>query len=201
MKSVFARSIFLSNALDLRRIGGIEHVQLGKPGDLAEGHAQHFRAKAGSAHAQQQDVREAAALGVLGNLAKLVDAARSVRRVMPSQPSHLASSVPVHREASRCHRRRTLPVARQSSMVCFHGRARFGGKLCVCATDLGLRSRTCLDLLDGGQQLSKASANSFTPSLVSLSVTSFMEMPACGEVVHGSRAPSMSSVRLWRSLP
>src|SRR5205814_3088917 len=35
--------------------------------------------------------------------------------VMLSQPNQLASSVPVHSDASRCHKRRTLPPARQSS--------------------------------------------------------------------------------------
>ncbi len=44
--------------LDLRRIGGIEHMQLRKARDLAEGHCQHVGAQTGAAHAQQQDVGE-----------------------------------------------------------------------------------------------------------------------------------------------
>ena len=58
MNSVFARSTLFSDCLDLRRIGGIEHVQLREACDLAEGHRQHFRTQTGTAHAQQQDVGE-----------------------------------------------------------------------------------------------------------------------------------------------
>ena len=63
---------FVFERLDLRRIGGIEHVQFGEAGDLAEGHRQNFRAQARSAHAQQQNVGEASALYVfLGELAEI----------------------------------------------------------------------------------------------------------------------------------
>ena len=55
---------FVFERLDLRRIGGIEHVQFGEAGDLAEGLAQHFGAKTGSAHAEQQDIGEVFLLGV-----------------------------------------------------------------------------------------------------------------------------------------
>ena len=38
MNRVFARSILFSNALTCAGIGGIEHVQFGKAGNLAESH-------------------------------------------------------------------------------------------------------------------------------------------------------------------
>ncbi len=49
---------FVFGCLDLRRIGGIEHVQSREACDLAEGHRQHVGAQTGTAHAQQQDVGE-----------------------------------------------------------------------------------------------------------------------------------------------
>src|SRR5579872_6319556 len=48
---------------------------------------------------------------------------------------------------------------------------------------------------------SKASANCFTPSSVSLSVTSFIEIPAFGRSSIVFCAPATSSVRLLRSFP
>ena len=61
MNSVCVRSTLCSNVFDLRGIGGIEHVQLGKPGDLAERRLQHLGAEARAAHAEQQHVGEAGA--------------------------------------------------------------------------------------------------------------------------------------------
>jgi hypothetical protein len=44
---------------------------------------------------------------------------------MVSQPSHFASSAPLHTPASRCHRRRTSPSLRQVSMAFFSGASRW----------------------------------------------------------------------------
>ena len=49
--------------------------------------------------------------------------------VTSSQPSQLASSVLVQREASRCHKRRTFPAARHSSILAFTGAAKDWGNL------------------------------------------------------------------------
>ena len=42
--------------LDLRRIGRVEYVKIRVPGGFAKGHAQHFRAQARSAHAEQKHI-------------------------------------------------------------------------------------------------------------------------------------------------
>ena len=55
---------FVFRCLDLRRIGGVEHVQSRETCDLAESHRQHIRAQTGTAHAQQQDVGEVLYLDV-----------------------------------------------------------------------------------------------------------------------------------------
>ena len=64
MNSVLRQIDFVLERLDLRRIGGVEHVKLGKAGDLAEGFFEDFGAKAGAAHAEQKDVGEAVRLYV-----------------------------------------------------------------------------------------------------------------------------------------
>src|SRR6266436_5212802 len=59
---------FRFDGFDLRRVGGIENVQLGKALDFSKGHAQNFGAEAGTAHAQQERMFEARLLHVLGDL-------------------------------------------------------------------------------------------------------------------------------------
>ncbi len=103
--------------LDLRRIGGIEHVQFGEAGDLAESHAQHFRAQARSAHAEQQDVGEAFFLHVCDCGAQLV----AVRDLLlgdaePAQPLGF-----VGRRSRATHRAATggEPCRRHASRRCW----------------------------------------------------------------------------------
>ena len=59
---------FRFDGLDLRRVGGIENMQLGKSFHLSKRHAQNFRAQAGAAHAQQERIFESRLLHVPGDL-------------------------------------------------------------------------------------------------------------------------------------
>src|ERR1035437_907784 len=59
----------------------------------------------------------------------------------------------------------------------------------------------CVFLATAASSLSKASANNLTPSSVSLSVTSLIEMPARARSSITLAAPATSSVRLFRSTP
>src|SRR6266478_2494633 len=58
---------FRFDGLDLRGVGGIENVQLGKTFDLSEGHAQNFGTEAGATHPQQERMLESRLLHVLGD--------------------------------------------------------------------------------------------------------------------------------------
>src|SRR5258708_27234852 len=62
-------------------------------------------------------------------------------------------------------------------------------------------ARTPAFLPTASSRVLKASANSLTPSTISLSVTSFMEIPAFARSAMVFAAPSTFSVRLGRSLP
>ncbi len=66
IKSVLARSTLFSTLLICA--GSVESrtCRRGKPGVCGEGQSKHLRAKAGSAHAEQQNVRESAALNFVG---------------------------------------------------------------------------------------------------------------------------------------
>ena len=109
---------FVLERLDLRRIGGIEHVQFGEAGDLAEGFLQYVGAETGTAHAQQQDVGKIFFLDS-GHSGASLSLCAICSAVMSSQPIQLASSVPVQSEAScspqaahscrRCANRRCWP--------------------------------------------------------------------------------------------
>ena len=61
---------FIFEGLDLRGIGGVEHVQLREACNFSVGHAQDFGTQARSAHAEQQDVREALRFCFFGKIAK-----------------------------------------------------------------------------------------------------------------------------------
>ena len=169
---------------DLRGIGGVEHVQLGKPWNLAEGHAQHFRAQARAAHAEQQHVREAPLLDFFGDLAAVAACCAICSSVMPSQPSQLASSVPVHSDASRCqggalyrrlaNRRSSVSRLRQGSRASLYVWRLIFRSVFDCV----LFSTACKQLVEGiGETVAHRRR-------VSLSVTSFMEMPTLREDLH-----------------
>src|SRR6202034_4915761 len=89
--------------------------------------------------------------------------------VIPSQPSHLASSSFVQSEASCCQRRLTFPEARQSLRFFFTAASRSAGRDALCAFTLGVLERLVF-FSTSASRVSKASAKSFTPSAVSLSV-------------------------------
>ncbi len=58
---------FRFDSFDLRGVGGVQHVQLGKSLDFPKGHAQNFRTQAGAAHTEQQRVFETRLLHVRSN--------------------------------------------------------------------------------------------------------------------------------------
>src|SRR6266436_3099578 len=64
---------FRFDGFDLRRVGGIENVQLGKTLDLPECHAQNFGTEAGTAHAQQERMFEARLLHIVSDLPQSVN--------------------------------------------------------------------------------------------------------------------------------
>ena len=79
----------------LRRVGGIEHVQLGESVLLSEGERVHFRAEAGSAHPQQQDVRESALPYVFGELDELIGGIQlRLDDIQPAEPLALIGAGP-----------------------------------------------------------------------------------------------------------
>ena len=87
MKIVFFKIDFVLERLHLGRVGGIEHVQFGKSADLPEGHLHHFRTEARAAHAQQQDMREAGALGHFANLRQPLDMSQlAIGDAEPAEP-------------------------------------------------------------------------------------------------------------------
>src|SRR5579862_1386187 len=59
----------------------------------------------------------------------------------------------------------------------------------------------CVFFFTASSSLSKASAKSFTPSWVNLSVTSLIEMPTCDRSLITLAAAGTSSVRLFLSFP
>ena len=80
-------------AAHLRRIGRIEHVQLGKARLLCEGFGQHFRSKARSAHAEHYGIAEILPLHALPVILVIGDIGRG-RTVEPAQPFVLVGAGP-----------------------------------------------------------------------------------------------------------
>ena len=66
------------DGLDLRGIGGIEHVKFGEAGDIAERELEDFDAEARSAHAEQHRVLETGVADFAGNFLKLSCERRAV---------------------------------------------------------------------------------------------------------------------------
>ena len=165
----------------------------GKVSDKTSGH------KAGPAHAQQQDIGESGGLNFVCEIFQL----RRIRKLLVGdrQPTEPLAFVLIGPQGSIVlpetpYFSRGAPVIK----VFFYGRVRSAGSVAVCALTCGVAGR-CVFFSTAASSLSKASANSFTPSAVSLSVTSFMTMPTDGESAMVFCAPSTSSVRLWRGLP
>ena len=112
---------------------------------------------------------------------------------MLSQPSHLSSSVPVHRVLSPAQRRRMRPVFAPDLHFLIEGglqrrespaRSRSGRDRLRAACGAAARWRR--------NSLSNESANCCTPSATSSSVISFSEMPCCSSSASIARAPATS---------
>ncbi len=121
---------------DLRRIGRIEHQQLGAAGLLPERLGQHLRSEARSAHAEKQDVGEALLPDVRRPGLRARRSGLRCSSTMSSQPSHFASSAPVQSAASPAHSRRTLPSRRQASSEAATAFSSSGGSLHGLAVEL-----------------------------------------------------------------
>src|SRR5215471_10873169 len=182
----------LLKRLDLRGVRRIEHMQLGKPGNRSKGHPQHFRTEAGSSHAEQQHVLESGLFYLFRDVLQLF-ALRNLffDDIEPAQPLGFVFARPERGVTlpQTFHFSAGLPLAQGG----FH---RSGQRL----REGGLESaHTCFPfvcvLFDmASSNFVKASANSFTPSSVSLSVTSFIEMPAFARSAMTFWASGKSSV-------
>ena len=119
---------FVAGGLYLHRIGGIHDVQRGKARLLAKGERQHLGAKAGTAHAQQQNRLEAGRLDIRAQLG--ISDARSAcwRSTMSIQPSHFSSPSLVQRLGSFCQKRAYLVVGVPVGGSQVHGGAKFRGQ-------------------------------------------------------------------------
>ena len=86
MKRVLRQIDLGFHGADLRGIGGVEHVQAGEAGEMAEGQRQHFRTQAGAAHAEQQNIVKAAVAHIARDLLKLGEVGELV--VDDAEPTH-----------------------------------------------------------------------------------------------------------------
>ena len=166
---------FLLKRPNLRRVCRVQHVQLGKPGDFAEGHSQHFRAQARSAHAQQQRVFEFFAFDFRGQpLEGLKLRQLLLGDVQPARPFPFVLAGPERRVSGpeSAHLAVRSPVLDGGLDA---GR-QFRGQLVFEIAEAHACTPTTLPV--ACSSFVNASAKSFTPSTTSLSVTSFIEMPS-----------------------
>src|SRR5258708_31938843 len=105
---------------------------------------------------------------------------RPKRSIFLPQPRDLAVSFPVFYGCGNC----TCKRAGQLVGLAVHAHA-----------------GTPVVLFTASNRVLKASAKSLTPSTISLSVTSFMEIPALARSAMVLAAPSTFSAKLGRSLP
>ena len=173
MNSVRAGSISASTRAICSGSVELSTSSFGMPGLPAERLGQHFGPEARAAHAEQDRVGEAVASATSPRNASRAATSTRSPRAMSSQPSQLASSAPVHSAASRrpeparpCLRARHASRGRDSALRRSR-RAR-------CLLRVLRRSPSSVDALAGdrAESLSAASANSWTPSSTSRSVTS-----------------------------
>jgi len=151
MKSVLARSSFFSTVLICA--GSVESsmCRRGKPGVCPKVSASTSGQRLDPPMPSSRMSENPALLTSSANSFSLA-ALASCSPVTSSHPSQLASSSPVQSEASCCHRRLTLPDARQSLRFFFYRSIQIGRKGCALWTGLGC-TRSLAVLLDGGQQL------------------------------------------------
>ena len=151
-KERFGEVNLFFDASDLRRIGRVEYVQAREARGLRIGQREHFRTKAGSAHAKQQYVGEPGALDLVGQVAKLGGAGELfVGDAEPAQPVGLVIAGPKGGVAlpEPSYLSRRPPVVK----VFFYRSVKIARKRCGLSIDLR-RGRGCSlrILLDRGQQ-------------------------------------------------
>ncbi len=185
--------------LDLRRVGGVEHMQLRPAGEAAEVSPRTSGPRLEPPMPMSTTLEKFSRRTSLPNLSSSSTRASS-SPTMVSQSSHFASSPPVHSALSRCHRRRALPSARHCSSVCLTAVSSSLPRLAVCRLSRG-PSTTARLCATAPSSLSAASANSFTPSASNWSVTASSEMPARSSASRTRCASSTPSSRVGRSLP
>jgi len=160
MKRVLARSIFFST---LRICAGSVESRMCSAENRrsAVGQREHFGTEAGSSHASRRMSENAPPCTSSAKAFNLA-AWESCSSVMPSHPSQLASSSPVQSEASPC--RAVLLFPRRASRQGFFLRGvKIGGKEAFCAFVCDVVVRFVF-FSTAASSVSKASANSFTPS-------------------------------------
>jgi hypothetical protein len=80
---------------DLRRYGGVEHVQLGAARQLPECFRQHLGAKARAAHAEQEHMPQSRSASLAAERLQVAElAGEVVRRCQPPQPPRLVGAGP-----------------------------------------------------------------------------------------------------------
>ena len=188
----------LFEGFNLRGIRGIQDVKVRIARGLAEGHAKDFGTEAGAAHAEQQSVLETRLFNIGGDLFQLVNVLDLLLgNIQPAEPLVLVRARPKRGILlpKPLHFAVLLPILKRGVYIIFEFVGECVG-LAIQAHALTpalfpVASRSCLN----------ASAKSLTPSRRSLSVASFMEMPALARLSMVVRAALTSSVKLLRSLP
>ena len=168
----------LFEGFDLRGIGGIEHVQFRIASDFAEGQAQDLRTKAGAAHSKQaaHRLKPAFLMSAAIFFSGQCSSSLLLGDIQPAEPFVFIGAGP--------QRGVSLPQAGDFSCTFFPivRARRFTSSANVVGEFVGLRFRLTHSLLRffrwRPEAVVKASEKSLTPSTRSLSVTSFMEMPA-----------------------
>src|ERR1700730_17982895 len=140
MKSVLARSSFFSTVLICA--GSVESsmCRRGKPGVCPKVSASTSGQRLDPPMPSSRMSENPALLTSSANSFSLA-ALASCSPVTSSHPSQLASSSPVQSEASCCHRRLTLPDARQSLRFFFTAASKSAGRDAVCGLVLGALDR------------------------------------------------------------
>ena len=176
----FCQIDFVFGCLDLRRIGGIEHVQLREACDLAEGLRQH------SGHrldppmpSNRMSVKPSFLASATAALELVAVGDLLVDDVEPAQPLGFVRAGPergvVLPEAADFVAR--APIVDVRLYRGRQGLGQFVGLQTYFRTHLGFELFST-----AARSLSKASEKRLTPSSVSLSVTSFIEMPTLAAV-------------------
>src|SRR5208337_404135 len=189
----------LFERLHLRRIGRVKHVQAREARHVAKSLRQNFRTEARSTHPQKENVGKPLALHFAGQLLERIAMSDlALDNAQPAEPFRLVGACP-----KRCV---ALPqpadFVRGAPLLYVH-LDRVRERVRELEGQLADHRRTGVAELffTASSSLSNASAKRRTPSSVSLSVTSFIEMPTAATVCMILAAPARSSVRLGRGWP